>query len=552
MKIQKFQQENPTNTQQTQFKGFGDIALRYLATNQAVGANAVDLCFMVTPRSTSDFIRRGDDAGWETLRRESMGMINDTCLGLYGASAGLLIATLMGIDNKFGEIKPNKILAAPETLNILAENKALQIESNQSDLEYLKNILRNIKAFNPNAKGVEISEDGFVKLDNATIDEIAEIFNEKLSKNVKYNDWSKKDADKSLEVVIHKITEKTGAQSKYVLSSSDGKTISETNLKTLLEDIYKISNAFNQPKVKAAFEEQVRNGKTIADNSFMKTMKKYMFAKSCAGFGLAALVGVSAQPINMYLTKKKTGSDGFVGVEGRQKDDSKGFLALRLATGFVGFSGVLASLHCNFKNLKGLPKEFMEKMAFKSFWPTINQLKGVYGITILSRILSTRDKDELRESVTKDTLGFTSWLILGDIVNKMVAEFVDKSTMNRTQETENVGFFKRVFNSTLKTRDEVLISTLAENGVSTVKQDGEKTVVKSFKEMLKDLDKLPDAIKKVTKKRLRTLNGAQCAGYLFSGLVLGLGIPNLNIAITNHLDKKRKAEAAKKMEAHRA
>ena len=69
--------------------------------------------------------------------------------------------------------------------------------------------------------------------------------------------------------------------------------------------------------------------------------------------------------------------------------------------------------------------------------------------------------------------------------------------------------------------------------------------MKKFNEMVKDLDKLPEALKKTTKKRLRTLNIAQVAGYLTASLVLGLGIPNLNIYITNTLDKKRKAEQAK-------
>ena len=61
---------------------------------------------------------------------------------------------------------------------------------------------------------------------------------------------------------------------------------------------------------------------------------------------------------------------------------------------------------------------------------------------------------------------------------------------------------------------------------------------------MKLTNKISETAKKTIKKRLRTLNEAQCAGYLFSGLVLGLGIPNLNIWITNTLDKKRKAKAA--------
>ena len=115
----------------------------------------------------------------------------------------------------------------------------------------------------------------------------------------------------------------------------------------------------------------------------------------------------------------------------------------------------------------------------------------------------------------------------------MAAEGLDKTVMNRTKEVANQGFFKRVFNSSLKTRDEVLVETLAKNNIATTKKDGSKFVAKTFKEMLKDLDSLPEQVRKITKKRLSTLNKAQLAGYAFSGLVLGLGIPNLNIYITN-------------------
>ena len=107
--------------------------------------------------------------------------------------------------------------------------------------------------------------------------------------------------------------------------------------------------------------------------------------------------------------------------------------------------------------------------------------------------------------------------------------------------SEKYDNFFEVINSTLKTRDEVLVETLSKNGIATVKENG---VAKTFKEMIKELDKLPEQTKKLTKKRLSTLNKAQAAGYLFSGLVLGLGIPNLNIYITNKLDKKRKAAKA--------
>jgi hypothetical protein len=308
-----------------------------------------------------------------------------------------------------------------------------------------------------------------------------------------------------------------------------------------MEDICTSSNAFNKDKVKKAFEEQIKSGQGIKENAFIKKLSRFKKIKSIAGFAIAAGIGMSIQPLNMYLTKKKTGQDGFVGVEGRTKDTSTGFKILK-GVSAAGFGAmVLGTLHTG---LKG----FMDKMAFKGFWPTIDQLKGVYGLTIISRLFSARDKDELRESLTKDTLGFLSWLVLGDIVNRMTAEALDKSVLDRkSPEVANKNFIGRAYGSILKTRDEIIIEALANNGISSTKEENGKVVAKKFKELMKDLETISNKeVVETTKKRIRTLNKAQLAGYLFSGLVLGLGIPNLNIYITNKLDKKRKAQAAEK------
>ena len=117
--------------------------------------------------------------------------------------------------------------------------------------------------------------------------------------------------------------------------------------------------------------------------------------------------------------------------------------------------------------------------------------------------------------------------------------------MNYRADSKDAGKFKRTFNGSLKSRDEVLVETLANNGIETTKTENGKLLNKKFNEMVKDLEKLPEGVRKATKKRLRTLNIAQVSGYLVASLVLGLGIPNLNIYITNALDKKRKAEQAK-------
>ena len=536
MQVHSIQQLN-TDKKAPNFKGAGDAFLRFLATNQGVGANLTDFSFMVVPRTLSD-AQRGPAACVETARREASGTANHSLIGAYGLASGVVLSTILGLKGKFNT-EANSMFTAPETLDILASNKAKQLKENSKQIDYIKETLKNIKAFNPNAKNADAN--GYVKVSEKTINNVSKVIDKAISdKNLTFKDWSKKGVTDSFDVVINKIIADTGAESKYILESADKKIVSQTNLKTFLEDLFKVSKSFNEKPVTDAFKEQLKNNKTIKDNKFVKTLSKFFKSRSAAGFAIGTAVGMSIQPLNIYLTKLKTGSDGFVGVEGRSKDNSTKFKLMKgaAAAGFLGLT--MTTLGTGFKG-------FMDKMAFKGFWPTINQLKGIYGLTIISRLLATRDKDELRESLTKDTLGFLSWLVLGDFVNKSVAEGLDKTVMNRTKDIAEKGFFKRVFNSTLKTRDEVLVETLSKNGIETIKKENGKNIAKTFKEMLKDLDKLPEEIKKVTKKRLGTLNKAQLTGYAFSGLVLGVGIPNLNIYITNKLDKKRKEEAAQKV-----
>ncbi len=534
MKVQQTQQ---ISIQKPQFKGVVDTGLRYLATNQAIGANAVDFTFMVSPRTASDFAKRGPAAGMETFRREIMGTVNDSCIGLFGAASGAAIA--MALNKKYG-FNVNSMFTAPETLNILAENKAEQIKNNKEQIEYIKKTLSDVKAYNPTAKNCDA--EGFVKLSQKTIDEAAEFLDKALNNKQDFHTWTKNKTAGARTVLMNKITEDTGAQSRYILESADKKIASETNLKSLLNDIFIVSDSFNKDKVKASFAEQIKSGKGVKDNAFIKGVTKFMKTRAAGGFAIASLVGLSVQPINMYLTKLKTGTDGFVGVEGRSKDNSAGFKALKVGSSAAFFSMILATLNMSPAQFLKAPGKFMDKMAFNGKMPTVNQLKGVYGVPIISRIFSARDKDELREVLTKDTLGYLSWLVLGDIVNKLAADGLDKTVMNYKKGFENANPFKRTFSASLKTRDEILIESLAKEGKATTKKVGNETVARTFKEMLKDADK-------VTRKRLRVLNAAQVAGYLFSGLVLGLGIPNLNIYVTNMLDKKRKAQAAKQQVA---
>ena len=91
------------------------VFLRFLDTNQAWGANLVDVGSMVIPRTAYDMTHRGINAGLETGRREATGTFNHSMVGVYGTVLGALLAC--GINRAYG-MKAHKIFANNDTLNI--------------------------------------------------------------------------------------------------------------------------------------------------------------------------------------------------------------------------------------------------------------------------------------------------------------------------------------------------------------------------------------------------------------------------------------------------
>ena len=510
----KFNQKQNNKNDNPNFTGAFDnfsSALRFLDTNQAWGANAVDLCSMVIPRTTVDFINRGPEAGTETARRESMGTFNHSMVGVYGTMAGMGLAYLF--NKKFG-IRADKIFANNQTVDILAKywNEALdeRVLRNLSKEEQVKiytdKVADNIKLFNTDND----KKSGYIKLSQDAKEEFSKALSDKLINS------ESKTVEKDFAKYLHTLmVSDTGAETKVIL---EGFGIQADNsLKTLISNVYNVSKTFTQDTINDIFR------KNNADNVFIKGLKNLNIKRSVAGLGIAALVGMSTQPINMYLTKKKTGNDGFVGVKGREKDKSSGFKLLK-GMGFLAFAtAAISTITTN-------PKKLLSKIQFQGMTPTINQLKLVYGLTIASRLLAARDKDELRESAVKDSLGFLNLLVLGSLVTKGVARLFDKTLINVTDKNAN-SFWKWLTNSSLKTRDEILYSSLKNRDIKTVKNG--KAL--PFKELIKLADK-------ETKGKLRILNIAQVAGYLYSGLVLGIGVPKLNIYMTNKSEAKRLAK----------
>lgn len=510
--------ENVVNSTPS-FTGAFDVFtsfLRFLDTNQAWGANFVDLSFMVIPRTTVDFTR-GPDAGVETMRREASGTSNHALVGAYGLLAAMFLA--LGINKKY-DIKANNIFVGGENLDTMGKawHEQIHVKKAADPLDgYLEDIISKIKGFAPK-KGDAVD---WKFIDKDTQKEIIAAFKKELAKGK----LSKEGRDYIKALVIRSI----GSESKLKF---DG-TASDTAINTFIDNIYKVTNVFKADKVKAAFKDAA----SFDANQFIKGMKRFGTGTSLAGLIMAIGIGMSVQPFNRYLTKKKTGKDGFVGVEGREPDKTDKFKVMKgLIAGAFG-AMVVSTI--------GKPSEFLKKIQFRGFTPTLNQLKVVYGLTIISRLLSARDKNELRESTIKDSLGFLHLLVLGNFVARLVATGFDKivndgdSLLNYSEKEHGKGLWNKITKAVIKTRDEILQTELKKAGVETVTKDGKAL---PFKELLKLAEKYaPKA-----KTKIKYLNLAQIAGYAYSGLVLGIGIPKLNIAVTKSFQKKaaEKAKAA--------
>lgn len=518
MKIQNIPQqrlaENKKEKQNIKFTGASDalsLGLRFLDTNQAWGANAVDLGSMVIPRTTVDSINRGPAAGMETGRREASGTINHSLIGVYGSLAALIFA--MAANKSFG-IRADKIFADNETYDIIGKLYHNNVQNNKNKLskEHLQSTLSDVFSnLTTNASGEEKSLKKF-DVDNIVERYMSVLYNpdiagDTIPKNTK-------------QYLVNYITQATGFETDYKLKAADKETTN--TLAGFVENIYNVAKTLTKDKVIDAFKET-----DFTKNKFINSLKHINTGRTIAGMAIASGIGMSIQPLNIYLTKKKTGSDGFVGVEGREKDKSFNFKLWKAAAALVFGGGIVADLA---RKEGGL----LKNIQYKGMVPTLNQFKLIYGLTIMSRFIVARDKDELRESVVKDVLGFFNWLVLGNFVAKAVAMGMDK---NKTliKNPDEKSFFK----SKLKTRDEVMIEGLKRLNIDAVSNDGKAL---TFAQMSK---KIPAGeVGKAIRKQLRILNVAQIAGYLYSGLVLGVGIPKLNIYMTNKSEAKRKARLA--------
>lgn len=473
-------------------------SMNFLNNQKIFGAFFVDLASMVIPRTIID-MSRTPEAGIETARREASSSVLLAGVGLFGSLAALMLSPFL--KNKY-DVPLYKIEANNKTMDAFASafSDAVNRVGSKDKPALAKAYLRNI--FDG------ISGD---KMLNPAKEDIIDTMSKYL---VDSNDYIlSRDSQKNL---FTKLVAYTGETDRIKMLAKNGETI-DIGAKALIKDTYSMGRAFLQDKVLKEFKQADK----IADNNFLKYLKKMTGKQTVIGLVLASAVAMSMQPLNSWLTKKKTGKDGFSVVKGQksEKDKSFGFKALKGAAS----AGMAAFVVSTIGNLKQLP----QKLQFNGPVANVPQLKVVYGMTIIGRFLAARDKHELRESVFRDFMGFANWLIIGGIVSKSVAYNLDKNLIKPESISGKKGL-KKYLSMEMKNHNDLIYGS---DYVKKSLRNGVDVSSLKMKDILRRIDE-------PTKKMIKKLNIAQLSGYIYSGVALGILLPIINKKLTQHIISK--------------
>lgn len=509
MKIQQ-QQINNQNYKKQNFKGVLDGAitttLRTLDTNPMANAVGIDLFAMVAPRTYVDTKERNKYAGAETFFREFTGTLI-VCL-----SASYLAKGIAKIANKFIESK-NKINPkswySKDSLAFL--NTASENTSNTN--EYVSNVIENLSGrdnkhtnkFNEinwaNTEWVDEKKWSKINWDNKKYQNIHNKLKDKnsiiniTSELIDNKNITEKDKKNLLSITESRIT--NALKSSNVTSEYKNKTVS-SSVSNLLRDT-------------VDFGRDILTNKNINKNSAINKILKVNKIKAIGALSIASTLGLTNQYINRKITEKRTGKKGFVGeknynstdkTKNTGKDTSKSFIAEKLLA-----SAGMVAMAAGVMKVKSA-KDFVKKLEFTGPVTSGNAIKTVYASTLVGRFMASDNKDELRESATRDYLGFLNWLVLGGFAAKGTANLLDRKKENLFNENKTGKGIKHWLNDlSLKSHNEIA-------------SKGEK----------------------FAKKNMWKLNVAHVAGLAYSTLALGFFLPKLNIFITNMKNKKQNNE----------
>lgn len=511
LNTRNYNNEQKSKNNKQNFKGVLDGALTTtlmtLDTNPMANAVGIDLFAMVAPRTYVDTKERNKYAGAETFFREFTGTLI-VCLSASYLAKG--IAKLANrIINPKTPINPKSWFSKDSLMYLDTASKEIN-----STKDFVANVFENVSG-----------------RDNKNTNK----FNEINWQNIKWideNKWNKINWDNKKYIGIHHNLKSKESIINLTSELINDKTISKKDRKNLLQITEsRIINALGVNNISTRYKEKtlsttignllrdtvdfghdILTNKNINKTSAINKLLKINKIKAIGGLTIASTLGLTNQYINRKITEKRTGKKGFVGdnnfaqqvsdnttskTSTEQPKKDKKFIAEKViaSLGMIAMAGAVMKVKS--------PKDFVKKLEFTGPVTSGNAIKTVYASTLVGRFLASDNKDELRESTTRDYLGFLNWLVLGGFASKGVANLLDRkkeSLFNVSKEGKGIKHWL--------------------NDIS----------LKSHKEIASKGTEF-------AKKNMWKLNLAHISGLAYSTLALGVLLPKLNIFITNMKNK---------------
>ncbi|DAA97134.1 TPA: hypothetical protein CPT80_02810 [Candidatus Gastranaerophilales bacterium HUM_9] len=526
LNTRNYNNEQKSKNNNPKFKGLLDGALTTtlmtLDTNPMANAVGIDLFAMVAPRTYVDTKERNKYAGAETFFREFTGTLI-VCLSASYLAKG--IAKLANkIINPKTPINPKSWYSKDSLMFLDTASKEIN-----STKDFVANVFENVSG-----------------RDNKNINK----FNEINWQNIEWideNKWNKINWDNKKYTGVHNNLKSKDSIINLTSELINDKTISKKDRKDLLQIIEsRMINALGAGNVSTEYKEKtlsttignllrdtvdfghdILTNKNVEKGSAINKILKINKIKSVGALVIASTLGLTNQYINRKITEKRTGKKGFVGDNNfaqqvsnnttpktttEQPKKDKKFIAEKLiaSLGMIAMAGAVMKVKS--------PRDFVKKLEFTGPVTSGNAIKTVYASTLIGRFLASDNKDELRESTTRDYLGFLNWLVLGGFASKGVANLLDRkkeSLFNVSKEGKGIKHWL--------------------NDIS----------LKSHKEIASKGSEF-------AKRNMWKLNLAHISGLAYSTLALGVLLPKLNIFITNMKNKNsaKSSNASTKRVSH--
>ncbi len=489
--------ENKNRYSTPNFQGLGEVfsaagqyALRGIQAceqHPMLNVSVLDLSTAIIPRSVIETKESNAFAGMEAFRRESSGLLVNCLL------PGFIVKGMAWVLQKGIGLKGmHDVHANEESLNLIEKYLSEAKGSGTQKLEAaIQNFMNDITGIDGAAKKA------FKELDDTTLKQVQAGI-----KKVAQSADAKDGGAKLLKAGYDEIAQATHMTERLEVN---GKVLSK-NLKGFLEDFVGVNKGL------------IKNGTTVADKSFFQKAIKLVNSKSFAGLMVIIPLAISMQPLNRWITAKRSGVKGapiykdFGDSEHKELSPKEKRALWKQKLISVG-----SMLGVMFLSMGGkLPSKQM--LQFKGIFPTMDQARLISTATFSSRMLSSEDKNELREATIRDIATFSSLYFLGDYAAKGVATLIEK----------------------IKPDVKLL------NRIKTLPKDA--NFVKKFGNWVKNVSlKSSDEVVGQAAKNLRSL--CQIGNLAFSLMALGLFIPLYTRTQTN---KKREAELQKMAEQMQA